>query len=395
MISRENIPQHWNYLPLRSIFYERKESNKSLELDFILSIVKDIGVIPYTEKGNVGNKSKDDLSQYKVARKDDLVLNKMNAVIGSLGISNYDGLVSPIYLVLALIEKQKFNVHYFGYFFQIKQIQEGLAQYAYGIMKIRESIDYIEFKKMKLPIPPLQEQNKIVEFLDYKLDQIEEFIENKTKFIELLKEQKEAVINQAITKGIDRSVAYKDSEIEWLGEIPKHWEVKKFKFLARITNGQDQSLVSDSDGEYPIFGSGGIFGRSSEYLYDQSSVLLGRKGTIDKPLYVESPFWTVDTMFYTKIFKNTFPKYFYYLCKTIDFKRYVSGSAIPSMTQTDLHEIKFAVAPYKEQIEIVEYIENELNQIDQIIEKTTKEIELIREYKTSLISEAVSGKMEI
>jgi len=94
---------------------------------------------------------------------------------------------------------------------------------------------------------------------------------------------------------------YKDSGIEWLGGIPEHWEVKKLKFISKICNGQDQKAVLEDDGAYPVYGSGGIFGRANSYLFDKPSVLLGRKGTIDKPQYVEEPFWTVDTSYFTKI----------------------------------------------------------------------------------------------
>ncbi|MCR2065122.1 restriction endonuclease subunit S, partial [Campylobacter helveticus] len=133
------IPQSWEIKPLQAIFNQRNEQNNNLEFQTILSLVKDVGVIPYEEKGNVGNKAKDDLQNYKIARVNDLVLNKMNAVIGSLGVSKYDGLVSPIYLVL-YIENPNYLIAYYSYLFQTKSIQKFLRKFAYGIMEIRESI---------------------------------------------------------------------------------------------------------------------------------------------------------------------------------------------------------------------------------------------------------------
>ncbi|EGT9682270.1 restriction endonuclease subunit S [Campylobacter upsaliensis] len=170
------IPQSWEIKPLQAIFNQRNEQNNNLEFQTILSLVKDVGVIPYEEKGNVGNKAKDDLQGYKIARVNDLVLNKMNAVIGSLGVSKYDGLVSPIYLVL-YIENPNYLIAYYSYLFQTKSIQKFLRKFAYGIMEIRESIDYLEFKKMFLPTPPLQEQKEIAEFLDSKCEKIQNYIE--------------------------------------------------------------------------------------------------------------------------------------------------------------------------------------------------------------------------
>ncbi|EAL3898924.1 restriction endonuclease subunit S [Campylobacter lari] len=385
------IPQHWEIKPLKAVFNQRNEQNTNLKLHTILSLIKDIGVVPYEEKGNIGNKSKEDLQSYKIARINDLVLNKMNAVIGSLGVSAYNGLVSPIYLVF-YINSPKYLMSYYSYLFQIKNVQKFLKIYAYGIMEIRESIDYLDFKKMSLPVPPLKEQEQIANFLDEKCEKIKNFIEKKEKLINLLKEQKQALINETITKGLDKNVNFKDSGIEYLGEIPQHWEIRKLKYLATIYNGKDQSYITSDDGIFPIYGSGGIIGKTHQFLYDKQSVLLGRKGTIDKPLFVEIPFWTIDTMFYTKISCSTYPKYFYYLCLTIDFKTYISGSAIPSMTQSDLIEIIFPFAPLKEQEQIANFLDEKCGKIDLLIEKTEKQIKLIKEYKTTLINQAICGR---
>lgn len=386
------IPQSWEIKPLQAIFNQRNEQNNNLEFQTILSLVKDVGVIPYEEKGNVGNKAKDDLQGYKIARVNDLVLNKMNAVIGSLGVSKYDGLVSPIYLVL-YIENPNYLIAYYSYLFQTKSIQKFLRKFAYGIMEIRESIDYLEFKKMFLPTPPLQEQKEIAEFLDSKCEKIQNYIDKKQKLITLLQEKKQALINEVVTKGLNPNIEFKNSDIEYLGLIPHHWEVRRMKFMASIHNGREQTEIADENGIYPIYGSGGILGKSMYFIYDKPSVLLGRKGTIDKPLFVEEPFWTIDTMFYTSISKIVLPKYFYYLCLTIDFQFYISGSAIPSMTQYDLANISFALPPLQEQKQIANFLDEKCEKINSAIEKTKRQIELIKKYKNTLINEAVCGRV--
>ena len=104
---------------------------------------------------------------------------------------------------------------------------------------------------------------------------------------------------------MERYKKYKDSGVEWIGEIPEGWGVKPFKRFAAIGNGRDHKNVWDVNGEYPIIGSGGVFGRANKYLYDQPSVILGRKGTIDKPQFVTVPFWTVDTAYFTDFYVNT------------------------------------------------------------------------------------------
>ena len=183
---------------------------------------------------------------------------------------------------------------------------------------------------------------------------------------------------------------YKDSNIPWIGRIPKHWGICRLKDYALICNGQDYKSVADDNGAFPVIGSGGEFARSTEYLYKGESVLLGRKGTIDKPLYINGAFWTVDTMYYTKINKLPCGKYFYYLCNTIPFDFYQYGSAVPSMTQTALYSVSFPYPPLPEQTAIAAYLDRKCSAIDRVIEAESRIIEKLKEYRQSLITETVS-----
>ena len=189
--------------------------------------------------------------------------------------------------------------------------------------------------------------------------------------------------------------SYKDSGVEWIGKIPEHWDVKKLKFISKICNGQDQKAVIDDNGIYPIYGSGGIFGKANSFLFDQPSVLLGRKGTIDKPQYVVEPFWTVDTSYYTKIKDGFSTRLFYYLCTTINFELYKYGSAIPSMTQGHLNEIKFSIPnTLDEQTAIANYLDRKTTQIDTLITKKEQFISLLQEERTAVINQAVTKGLD-
>mgnify|MGYP004533319563 CR=1 FL=1 len=162
---------------------------------------------------------------------------------------------------------------------------------------------------------------------------------------------------------------YKKSGVEWLGEIPSHWTVTRLKFLAKIKNGQDYKHVEAECG-FPVMGSGGQFTFSTQFMFDKPSVLLGRKGTIDKPLYINEPFWTVDTMYYTDVQKDIDVKYFYYLAKTILFDRYSTNTALPSMTQENLNNFEFAIpSKFEERKNIRKFLDHETAQIDILIAK--------------------------
>jgi len=183
---------------------------------------------------------------------------------------------------------------------------------------------------------------------------------------------------------------YKSSNIEWIGDIPEHWNISKLKFLAKIYNGQDQKDVIDENGKFPIYGSGGIFGYANKYLFEGPSVLLGRKGTVDKPRLVNSQFWAVDTTYYTKISKKVNYMLFYHLCNQINFEYYIYGSAVPSMTSRDLNEVQFAIPLPSEQQTIVQYLDYKTKLIDDFIANRQRQIELLKEQLYFKINDAIT-----
>ncbi|MEW9900871.1 restriction endonuclease subunit S [Chitinivorax sp. PXF-14] len=187
---------------------------------------------------------------------------------------------------------------------------------------------------------------------------------------------------------------YRDSGVEWIGRVPEHWKKMPFKRLASICNGQDYKDVEDADGAYPVIGSGGEFARASSFLFDGESVLLGRKGTIDKPLYINGPFWAVDTMFYTKIVGHAFPKFVYYTALTIPFSRYSTNTALPSMTGENLSSHVIAAPEISEQQVIATSLDRETFRIDALIAKKTRFIELLKEKRQALITHAVTKGLD-
>ena len=182
--------------------------------------------------------------------------------------------------------------------------------------------------------------------------------------------------------------------MDWIGKVPAHWEVKKMKTFARIKNGIDYKHV-ESDSGYSVYGSGGQFTFANRFLYKGEAVLLGRKGTIDKPLYVNEAFWTVDTMFYAVCNTRVVTKYLYFCATTIPFGFYSTATALPSMTQTDLLNHKFAVPSFSEQLDIIAFIEDKEFEIEECIKLQRQQISKLKEYKTTLINSAVTGKIKI
>lgn len=186
---------------------------------------------------------------------------------------------------------------------------------------------------------------------------------------------------------------YKDSGLEWLGMVPEHWEILPFKRGVSVNNGRDYKHVKSEDG-YPVIGSGGQFAYASDYLYDGEVILLGRKGTIDKPRYFSGKFWTVDTMFYAIPNQKCIAKYMYYQALTIPFSFYSTDTALPSMTQSDLGNHLMCFPPISEQRIIASYLDQKVGQIDALISEKEKMVEDLKAYRSSLITETVTKGLD-
>lgn len=194
---------------------------------------------------------------------------------------------------------------------------------------------------------------------------------------------------------MNRYHEYRDSGMGWIGQIPSTWSLTPLKRLVTIGNGRDYKHIETEINGYPVYGTGGVFTQCSEYLHVGPSVLLGRKGTIDNPLFVEGPFWTSDTIYYTDIDQQkVIPKYLFYLVHQIPFGLYKYGSTIPSMTKTDYEEMRFPHPSIPEQHQIVSFLDEKTSQIDDLIEKKKRKIELLKEYRSSLISHVVTKGLD-
>ena len=383
-------PAEWNLSPLRGIVDNINEKNNPIKFTNVLSLTNKLGVVPYEEKGDLGNISKEDISQYKIAYKDTVIINSMNLKIGSVGYSNYDGCVSPVYYVLKNNEKS--DISFINYIFQ-SNFQKYLGKYGKGILEIREKISMYDILHSYIPVPSLIEQKRIASYLDKICTKIDEITSDNNREIELLEEYKNNIILDKVCHGLDYS-EFKIINIDSIDKIPVTWGLTRLKYYISIFNGKDCNKNSDSS-KIPVYGSGGVFSYTDDYLYDGESLLLGRKGTIDKPIIVNGKFWTVDTMFYSIPKRECNLKYIYYFMKTLNWDKYIFGTALPSMTQSILNEIKIPFLSLDEQNKIVDYLDKQCAKLDCVIDCRKRIIEKLEEYKRSLIYECVTGKIEV
>jgi len=383
------IPEHWEVLANKHIFSLKKNQvgKKSDDYDLLSLTLKGV-VVRNLENGG---KFPAEFDTYQEVKKGDFVfcLFDVEETPRCVGLSDFDGMITGAYTVME--PNENFDKRFLYHYYLNLDADKRMKPLYTGL---RNTISKDNFFAFKTFVPPLKEQTKIAQFLDDKTTKIEDAITIKEQQINLLKERKQILIHKAVTQGLNPNVKLKDSGVDWIGEIPEHWEVKRLKHCLNINNGSDYKHIQTDEG-YPVIGSGGQFAYASEYMYDGEVVFLGRKGTIDKPLYFKGKFWAVDTMFYANTKNGNIVKFLYYLATTLPFSYYSTATALPSMTQSDLNNHPISRPPIDEQKKIVEYIENATNKIDTAIILKQQEIEKLKEYKSSLINSVVTGKVRV
>ena len=405
------IPQEWITDRLQWHLKEINVSNNPIQTQNILSLTIEAGVIPYAEKGNQGNKAKEDYSQYKIAFPDTLVINSMNVIIGAVGISQYFGCVSPVYYVFEPIEGT--DLRYIYYLFTNIGFQKEMRKYAKGILEIRLRISSNDMLKRIVPSPPFKEQQRIADYLDKMCAEIDAVLEKTRASIEEYKKLKQAVITQAVTKGIRGDRPMKDSGIEWIGEIPAEWSVVPFSKFARVSanlvNPSDyqdylqvspENIEKDSGKLLPCKTVSEVGVESWNHFFHKGQILYSKiRPKLNKVCI--APFDGLCSADMYPIDTDNISKFVVYTILSNDFNQQVAMITenrvkMPKINQKELSKIIVVLpANRMEQQEIVDYLDGECGKIDALIAKKQQYLIEIENYKKSLIYEYVTGKKEV
>ena len=415
------VPQSWRLMPCRAIVEEKSAKNENSKNQNYLSLMANVGVIPYEEKGDVGNKKPEDLSKCKLVSKGDLVINSMNYGIGSYGLSSLDGVCSPVYIVL----KPRPSVVHERYalrIFESKSFQKYAQSFGVGILEHRAAIGWDDLKNIKVGIPSLEEQQWLLDYLDRETTRIDALITKKTRFIELLREKRQALITHAVTKGLDPNVKMKDSGVEWLGEVPEHWEIKGIGYILDAVGDVDHLMPESVEKGIPYLMTGDLEERASlvrledcKQVSHQDYVKLSKRIKSSKGDVILARYATIGTSMYVDIDAEFLVSYSCVTIKTINSKvsglylfQYLKSDAfyqgmknqINTNTQDnvgidDLTKVKIALPSPPEQEKIIEFISGKLKNIDGLTEKTERSIELLKERRSALITAAVTGQIDL
>ena len=407
------ISAHWKRLPGRVCYRETKSPNTGLQIDTVLSLSFGKIVIKPPEKlhGLVPTS----FETYQLIESNDIVIrptdlqNDWNSL--RFGLANTTGIITSAYICLrtSSVLTPQYG-HLLLHTYDLKKIFYGLGS------GLRQNLSWRDFKYLPCLVPPLLEQTAIVRYLDYLDRRIRRYIRARQKLIKLLKEQKQVVIHRAVTRGLDPDVPLKPSGVDWLGEVPEHWEVRRVKSLCLVKRGASPRPIADpkyfdDNGEYAWVRIADVtasqrylerttqrlskFGQSLSVPLDPGSLFLSIAGSVGKPIitkvkccihdgFVYFPQFKGNTEFLLRVFESGAP--FHGLGKL--------GTQLNLNTET-VGAITLGWPPLPEQTAIVEYLDKTTADLDTAITRACRGIDLLQEYRTRLIADVVTGKLDV
>ncbi len=393
------VPSHWELGRISTYFTERR--TKVSDKDYPALSVTKLGVFPQWE--NVAKTNDGD--NRKLAKKGDFVINSRSDRKGSSGIAKQDGSVSLINIVL---QPKKINSVYSEYLFKSYSFIEEFYRVGHGIVADLWTTRFEDIKNSLIIFPPLSEQQRIAQFLDDKIAKIDQAVDLAEKQIALLKEHKQILIQNAVTRGLNPDVPLKDSGVEWIGQVPEHWEVKKLKFVLTLSNKKEESKNSNKRyigmeniesftgkiNDIPLIAEGIansfykdeiLFGKLRPYL--AKSYLADFDGICSTEFLVYRSTKVLNNRFALNIFLS------YGFIDAVNASTY--GSKMPRANAEFISNMFLAIPPLSEQKQIIDYLDKQTAKIDQAIALKTAHIEKLKEYKSVLINDVVTGKVRV
>ncbi len=415
------IPSHWQPLRNGRLFSQRSETGFG-ELP-ILEVSLRTGVRVRDMDSLKRKQMMSDREKYKRAAQGDLAYNMMRMWQGAVGLVPIDGLVSPAYIVLRPLPGTE--CRYFSYLFRTDYYMSEIDAHSRGIVKDRNRLYWQDFKQMISIVPPLEEQRKICKFLCALDNVINRFIRNKRKLIELLKEQKQAIINQAVTRSLDPNVKLKPSGVPCLGDIPEHWESTRLRSVAKINPSNVDKIISENEIPTALCNYTDVYKNDyitsllefmqgsatldeiNKFKLRQGDVLITKDSEswkdIGVPAYVNENFQNVVCGYHlalmrpkTEILSGLF--LFFLLKSSIvldQFRVAANGVTRFGLTQGAIKDVQICIPPLSEQNKISSYLQEITQDADQLLIKAEQQIQLIQEYRTRLIADIVTGKIDV
>ena len=415
------IPSHWPEKRAKYYFSEMDQRSQTGDEE-MLSVSHITGVTPRSQKNVTMFKAESNVGQ-KLCQPGDLVINTMWAWMSALGVSNHEGIVSPAYGVYRPLNSRDYDSYYLDHLLRTEKYRSEYICRSTGIRSSRLRLYPDKFLDMPVICPPLAEQFAISSFLKANNYLLQKFIQNKRRFIELLKEQKQNVINQAVARGLDPHVKLKPSGVEWIGDIPEHWEATKLKRIVRFNPSKSETKVIPSEDRQVVFlpmeniSVGGVIDCKEKrplsevwsgftYFY-RGDVVIAKitpcfengKGAYLNGLETDFGFGTTE-LIVLRPSTSIEGAFLRFITSTKQFlllgEQFMTGAAGQQRIPTDfVKNYPIGLPPLEEQQEILNHIQEKSTEIDQTINRAEQEINLMLEYRARLISDVVTGQLDI
>ena len=407
------IPEHWKVVRSKHLFGNRNQ--RGYEGEALLSVTQDQGVLPRNELDYRVWNPDGNIKLYKLVRPGDWVIS-LRTFEGGIELSEVRGIVSAAYTTMSPL-RQIYN-SYFKYLLKSVNFIAELNRITTGIRQ-GKNISYDDFSDTRIVFPPLSDQKAIGNFLDRKTGQIDELIRIKERQIELLQEQRTALINQAVTKGLDPNVEMKPSGVEWIGEIPKHWTITRLKYLGESIIGlsyKPEDVTDDKNGTLVLRASNIQNGKPSFldnvyvnaevdeklHLKENDILICSRSGSrelIGKNITITKELEGITFGVFMTIFRTKFFRFISYFLNSQVFKNQSGLFLTSTINQLTINTLNNFLISFpteeREQAQIANFLDRQTQQIDELIAAEGRKIELLKEYRQSLISEAVTGKIDV
>ena len=410
------IPSHWEIRRTKYLWQET-DSRSEFGSEQLLSVSQYDGV-----REAQSDSRSESLKGYKIVKQENLVINIMLAWLGGLGVSKHEGIVSPAYCVYKLLDSQ--NPHYLHYLYRTPLYLAEFARHSTGIVPSRWRMYTDDFGEILTLLPPIEEQNLMVEYLDKTTAKIDEAIAQQQKMIDLLNERKQIIINNAVTKGLNQSVALKDSGISWLGNIPSDWGTIRLGFCSWIRARLGwKGLKADEyvDNGYAFLSAFNIQNDQlvweplnfiNKYRYDESpeiklkvgDILLVKDGAgIGKCARVDSmpkgEATANGSLAFISPDEKMYYRYLYYFIISNSFRKYIelliNGMGVPHFTQGEMKKVKVPLPPKEEQVTIADFLDSKVEKINNTINHYQSQISLLQERKQIIINDVITGKVKV
>ena len=397
------VAAHWGIKRGKSYLRAIDKRSNSGKED-LLTVSSTRGVVP-RRNANVTMFKANSYAGHKRCWPGDLVINSLWAWNGGLGVSRHHGIASTAYGVYRARNETEVNSCYLHELLRSSAFQWELQVRSKGVWISQLQPMETAFLDAPIPLPPPEEQASIARFLAWATSRLDRAIGAKHRIITLLQEQKQAIIHRAVTRGLDPSVPLKDSGIPWLGDIPEHWEVTRVKGEFACLNFRRIPLSTIERGkmkrrQYDYYGASGIINKVEEYLFDEYLILIAEDGANLANLYLplaivaRGKYWMNNHAHILKPRKGQL-EHLAALLESMDFRPWISGAAQPKLTQDRPMGIRIAIPPPEEQARIVEAFNKEAEPITLSIRELLQEASLLREYRTRLIADVVTGKLDV